>query len=195
MFPKYRSVMATFFSELVCHSADIIPLPLKGKIFRFMEDFVKVAEPSTIRQHRDKYGICCVDLLPTVSIPYSPLDPTHPEYTPAHNHTLRELKQLCMEFGVMCLRYELLGEYQRSCVVENGLVDYIVCLPWVVEAGSRAHRQTRELVAFLKGEMAIQPPSLISLARAKLGTMHFGLRRILKMPVHEVFAEYHHEKQ
>ena len=177
--------MATFFSELICHSAELIPLPLKGKIYCFMEEFLKVAEPSTIRQHRDKYGICCVDLLPTVSLPFSPLG------TPTHNANLKQLKQMCVEFGILCLRYELLGEYQRRCVVESGLLDYLVCLPWTVEPGSRAHERARELVQFLMGEMSLQPPSLLNLAKAKLATMHLGLRRILNMSVHDVFTEYH----
>ena len=92
---------------------------------------------------------------------------------------------------MLCLRYELVGEYQRTCVVENGLLDYVVCLPWTVEVGSRAHSRACELLSFLRGEMTLQPPSLINLARAKLAGMHFGLRQILKMSAHEVFVEYY----
>ncbi len=92
---------------------------------------------------------------------------------------------------MLCLRYELVGEYQRTCVVENGLLDYVVCLPWTVEVGSRAHSRACELLSFLRGEMTLQPPSLINLARAKLAVMHFGLRRIVKMSAQEVYIQYH----
>ena len=183
------------FSELVCKSADIIPLPLKGKIYRFMKDFVDKVNPSTFRQHRDKYATFDLDLLPMISVPYSPLDPTHPCYTSTHNHTLKQLKQLCVEYGVLRVHIELIGERERTCVVESGLLDYVVCLPWTVEAGSRAHSRACELLSFLRGEMTLQPPSLINLARAKLAVMHFGLNRIHKMSVNEAYVEYHKEPE
>ena len=91
---------------------------------------------------------------------------------------------------MLCLHIEVIGERERTRVVERGLLDYIVCLPWTVEAGSRAHRHACELVRFLRSKMTL-PPSLINLARAKLSVMHFGLRRILEMPANKVFSEYH----
>ncbi len=182
--------MATFFSELVCYSADIIPLPYKGKICIFLDSFLENANHIRIRQHRDKYGISCVDLLPPISLPYSPLELTDIHYTPSHNQTMKKLKELCMEFGILCTQYELLGEYQRNSIIDNKLVDYVVCLPWVVTEGSRAHKRACEVVSYLSGWMTLQPPSLINLARAKLAKVHFGLRRATKLSVHEIVEEY-----
>ena len=187
--------MATFFSELVCKHADIIPLPLKGKIYGFMKDYVDTVNPGTLRKHRDQLGVYHFKLLSIVAIPYSPLDPTHPHYTPTHNHALRQLKQLCVEFGVLRLHIELIGKHELSCVIENGLLDFVVCLPWIVEAGSRAHSRACELLSFLRSEMVLQPPSLINLARAKLAVMHFGLSRIVNLSVQEVFMDYHKEPE
>ena len=104
---------------------------------------------------------------------------------------MTELKQLSVEFGILCTQYELLGEYQRECVVKHGLVDYIVCLPWMMTANSSAHKRACEVVDFLNEKMTLQPPSLTNLARAKLAKMHFGLKRIIKMSVHEIIEEYH----
>ena len=117
--------------------------------------------------------------------------PPGPHSSPLHNHALKQLEQLCVEFGVICLRYTLYGEYEQTRLVESGLLDYIVCLPWTMEAGSRAQQHACMLVAFLKGEMSLQPPSLTNLARAKLAVMHFGLRRIVKMSAQEVYIQYH----
>ena len=181
--------MGTFFSELVCHSADIIPLPLKGKIYHFMENFLSNVDHREVRQHRDKYGVCCVDLLPTISLPYSPLDPVKSSYTDEHNLIMKKLKQLCVEFGVLCIQYELLGENERKSIIAKKLVDYVVCLPWHVTAGSRAHRRACDLVAFMSENMVLQPPSLINIARAKLAATHLGLKKTLKLSVHEIVTK------
>ena len=74
-------------------------------------------------------------------------------------------------------------------MVDQGLMDYVVCLPSVLPAGSRAQQRAKDLVAMLGKEMHLQPPSLNTIAKAKLAVTHFGQDRVLKAPVQELLSE------
>ena len=182
-------MIGEFFSELVCNSASIIPLPLKCKICHFMEDFLNNVDHRKLWQQREQYGIGCPDLSCNISLPYSPLDLMNSNYTDEHNLIMKKLKQLCVEFGVLCIQSKVLGENEMKSIITMKLADYVVCLPWHVTAGSREHRRARDLVAFMCENMVLQPPSLINIARAKLAATHLGLERTLKLSVHEIITE------
>eukprot|EP00731_Ephydatia_muelleri_P001982 Em0001g1982a len=73
--------------------------------------------------------------------------------------------------------------------VDQGLMDYVICLPSVLPVGSRAQQRAKDLVTMLGKEMHLQPPSLNTMARARLAATHFGLDRVLKAPVQELLSE------
>ena len=75
--------------------------------------------------------------------------------------------------------------------MQHGLLDFVVSLPWVMPAGTRAHTRACAVVSYMSEKMVLQPPSLINIARAKLAIMHFGLKKILKLSVHEIVEKYH----
>lgn len=183
--------MGSFFSALISCSFDIIPLPFKGKIYHFLENFLQDADHILIKQRLDKYGYICTNLLPAISLPYFSLEPVNPQYNPRHSAMIIKLRELCLEFGVLAIQYELLGEYEKTDLVQNGLLDFVVCLPWVVPAGTKAYSRARAVLLYLNERMLLQPPSLINLARAKLAKMYFGLKRTLTLSVHELVHEYH----
>ena len=185
-------MIAAYFSELVSYSADIIPLPFKGKIYHFLHNFLRDADPVTIREQREEHA--GVNLVSPLSLPYAPLRLTNPYYSTAHNDLMIKLKELCVEFGVFSIHFELIGEYERTNFISQGLVDYVVCLPWLMSAGSKSYERARVLVSYLSEEMVLQPPSLINIARAKLAKMHFGLRKVLEFSVNGLIEEYYDAK-
>ena len=71
----------------------------------------------------------------------------------------------------------------------QGLLDYVICLPIVLPAKSRAQQRAKDLVAMLGKEMHLQPPSLNTMTRARLAVTHFGLEKVLKTPVQELLLE------
>ena len=170
------------------YSADIIPLPLKGKIYHFLHIFLQDGDPVTVREQRE--GHTGMKLIPPLSLPYAPLKLTNPCYSKAQNDLMIKLKELCVEFGVFFIHFELIGEYERTCLVSQGLVDYVVCLPWLMSAGSKSYERARVVVSYLSEKMVLQPPSLINIARAKLAKMHFGLRKVLEFSINELIDEY-----
>eukprot|EP00731_Ephydatia_muelleri_P001989 Em0001g1989a len=52
----------------------------------------------------------------------------------------------------------------------------------------KAQKRAKDLVAMLGKEMHLQPPSLNTMARAKLAATHFELDRVLKAPVQELLV-------
>ena len=80
-------------------------------------------------------------------------------------------------------------EIDRKAIVEQGLMDYVICLPSVLPAKSRAQRRAKDLVAMLGKEMHLQPPSLDTMARARLAVTHVGLDKVLKTPCQELLSE------
>lgn len=74
--------------------------------------------------------------------------------------------------------------------MEEGLLDYVVSMPWIFPAHWKEREDAHSLVNFLSQHMQLQPPSLINLTKARLASMHFGLERVLKTgSVHEMLLE------
>lgn len=100
-------------------------------------------------------------------------------YSEEHKRTIRKLEKQCIEVGVVSLHIALLSEVEKTVLIKEGLADYIVCLPWCLPQDSREYHRACEMISYLRGGMALQPPSLLNLAKAKLASSHFGLRKML----------------
>ena len=96
---------------------------------------------------------------------------------------------MCIEINVLFFQVILNGARERKWIVEQGLMDYVICLPSVHSAKSRAQQTAKDLVAMLGKEMHLQPPSLNAMVRARLAVTHFGLEKVLKTPVQELLTE------
>ena len=95
----------------------------------------------------------------------------------------------CIEMGVFSMQNVLHDEEIRDVLVHEGLVDYIVCMPWNVPQESRVQQKAKELVTFLSQHMQLQPPSLVSVTKARLASLHFGLDRVLNtLSVHHLLS-------
>lgn len=103
-----------------------------------------------------------------------------PYYSEKHKREIWQLEQRCMEIGVVSLHLALLGKVEKQILIKEGLMDYVVCLPWCLPRGSAAHYRACDMITYLSGEMQLQPPSLLNLAKAKLASMHFGLKKMLR---------------
>jgi hypothetical protein len=70
---------------------------------------------------------------------------------------------------------------QCHCKVlqEEGLVDFVTCLPWYVDTESR--ESAKQVVWELNCHVKPQPPRLFNLARAVLAKEYFGLEKVAKV--------------
>lgn len=179
-------VLIQLLAALVTTSASIITLPDLIYIRQFMRKSLHVTE-SCMTKPRNI--VCKLDiikfsstreLLAMAYYPYSnpEFSCVQPYYSERHQNMCRDLEQKCIEAGLANLYIALTSDEDD---VDNDTVDFVTCLPWYLHQGSRAQQQACKLVAHLGEELQLQPPSLLNIAKARLASMHFGLKKVLKV--------------
>ena len=108
-------------------------------------------------------------MFPIMRLVYSPL-----------SHTSSDLADmLCLEVGILSLQVKLQGDNGRKVLIKQGLLDYLVCLPWFIPERHRAHRRAHSLLDMVGAHMPLQPPSLNNIVRAKLAVTSCGLKKAM----------------
>lgn len=189
-----------FYSQLLTSSPQLFTLKQKGTLAQFISSFLNEATPRQIRDHEVKNGYKWSTVIPFVKLAY------HPQFnrefsmevhrdatsTNTQDNVTVDLKMLavhCIEMGVFSMQNVLHDEEIRDVLVHEGLVDYIVCMPWNVPQENRVQQRAKELVTFLSQHMQLQPPSLVSVSKARLASLHFGLDRVLNtLSVHHLLS-------
>ena len=184
-----------FLSQLVTASSHLIlPAQLRD-IAQFMRTFLSSANYQEIREHEVKNGYIWSTLVPFVRVAYFPFSNPNRTFT-RHAVTssdvseMKELEQMCIEAGVFSLQNTLSGEPGREILSQEGLLEYVTCLPWCLQRGTKACTRAHELVGSLGQKLHLEPPRLQTLARAKLAAWHFGLDKVYSsLSVHELLSE------
>eukprot|EP00731_Ephydatia_muelleri_P037686 Em0535g5a len=90
------------------------------------------------------------DIFPPLSLVYSPL-----RYT-----SLCPIDSLCLEAAVMRLQIIVSKDGERHCLIKQGLLDYLICLPWHISEGLEAHKRAKLVLEMFGSHIPLQPPSL-----------------------------------
>ena len=192
-----------FYCQLLTSSPQLFSLKQKSTLAQFIGDFLKEATPKEIRDHEVKNGYKWSTVIPFVKLAYYPRfnrefsmavhrDATSMSSQDDVTVDLNMLAVHCVEMGVFSMQNVLYDEEIRDVLVREGLVDYIVCMPWNVPQESRLQQRARELVVFLSQHMQLQPPSLVNVTKARLASLHFGLDRVLNtLSVHQLLSIAH----
>lgn len=185
-----------FFAQLVTASAHLLHRGELTDITQFMRHFLDTADYHEIRQHEIKNGYIWSTLFPFVRLAYFPTSNAtrmcmrSAAACKKDVMELRELEQLCVEAGIFGLQNTLSGELARGILVQEGLLEYVTCLPWCVSTGTEAHAKARELVLNLGQKVQLQPPQLQTIVRARLAAWHFGLDKVYHtISIHELLSE------
>ena len=96
---------------------------------------------------------------------------------------------LCIETCVLSLQVSLRGGPERKRIVQQGFVDYVVCLPSVLPGGSRTQKRAKDSLVMLGKEMHLEPPSPNTMARARLAVSGIGLDKAMKTPVQQLLSD------
>ena len=180
-----RMSVARTLSTVVVSSAHVMTLPDLLRTNIFLQDALAKVDIDAAHKFLHERlsgwigtmkGLANLSYYPYINPRYSCIQSY---YSKKHKRTTKQLQLQCVEVGVVSLHIALLGEVEKQVLVKEGLVDYIVCLPWCLPRESRAHHRASDMISYLKGQMQLQPPSLLNLAKAKLASMHFGLKKML----------------
>lgn len=172
-------------SAVVVSSAHVMTLPDLLRISIFLQESLDKDDIYAAHYFLHKHLSGWIGTLKGIaSLAYYPYQNprfscTQSYYSEKHKRTTRQLEQRCIEVGVVSLHIALLGEVEKKILVKEGLVDFIICLQWCLPRGSRAYHRACGMIDYLRGQMQLQPPSLLNLAKARLASMHFGLKKIL----------------
>lgn len=92
---------------------------------------------------------------------------------------VESLKQASLSMSLFFLHTKIARECHCKVLQEEGLVDFVTCLPWHVAAASRGGAE--QVVWELNSHIKLQPPRLFNLARAVLAKEHFGLEKVVQI--------------
>ena len=132
-------------------------------------------DPDTIREYEISEGVVWGIFLPFISFLYVPR-PKSISISTSGTLEISNLHHCACNVLLHFLENTLGRENHIATLVEEGLLDYLVVLTWIVP-GERIKNVVREVAKFRQ----LQPPSLTSLAKAKLAKSQWGLTKLIEM--------------
>jgi hypothetical protein len=175
----HRYYTQVFLAQVILSSPDCIPGTLKKQITDFMEAFLERAAPQPLQKLEQENGFMWCTLIPYVERLYLP-DPSKVE----SDNLTKKLSHVSMRTILLSLQNMLSTMHHKKVLFEEEIQDYITCLPVYSPASLQA--QVKELVRIVGTGIQLQPPTLLSLARAKLAKQHFGLHKMRTLTVGEI---------
>ena len=159
------------------------------QITELMENFIEKVDSNELHAIEEELGIHWNKYHPYMRVAYLPYLTERSVLACGSQPRYRDLQMLCIETCVLSLQVSLRGGPERKRIVQQGFVDYVVCLPSVLPGGSRAQKRAEDLLVMLGKEMHLEPPSLNTMARAKLAVSGIGLDKAMKTPVQQLLSD------
>ena len=175
-----RCTILVEFAQLVLVSPHLIPPPFISTLLSSMNQFLSDAHPSTITRYDEEQSCVWSTLLPYVKLFYLP------DYQLLHRietilncyPNFRALLDASVNMSLFFLHSKVGRKYTCEILVKEGLLDYIIALPWYVDP--KFQERARALVNELGSHVQLQPPRLCNIAQAKLAKMYFGLEKVVR---------------
>ena len=134
-----------------------------------------------ILSYETKEGLVWATFLPHITYLYHPVD--------LHGYDIVLSSEVATAFSKLhdlsttILLRSLLNAFTRdihvNVLIEENILDYVVLLPWYVPEKCRP--LARDVLKEVSKFVQIRPPSLCSMAKAKLAKSSTGLKRTLDM--------------
>ena len=154
-------------SLLALTKAALLPEKLSSQVEFFLTRFLRSVNCSYLRKWIEKTrGMRWPDIFPTVRLVYSPLC----------RASLCPIDLLCLEAGVCNVHIILSRDNEIQTLIKQGLLDYLICLPWHISEGLEARKREKLLLEKVGSHMPLQPPSLNMIT-----TMHASLTVAVKV--------------
>jgi len=169
-----RCYTAVVIAQLICGSASLLqtfPQESLEKILSLMNK-VLTYNPEIIREYEISQGLVWGTFLPYITFLYAP----GPDQSTSGCSEISDLHRCACDVLVHCLENALGRESHVSTLIHEELLDYLVALTWIIP-GERIRNVIREVAKFRQ----LQPPSLTSLAKAKLAKSQWGLKKLFEM--------------
>lgn len=160
---QHRYQLCLTLARLLLFSYDIVPIECQHQIIDIT--FASETTPATVTAVNEHCECNWITAAPFVEMLYAPLlDETKSDQLPT------SLKAQCQMWSVRIALLGLQGEmgrlFVRKLVVEQGLLDFIVCLPWGLPP--KWQDSCRAVMKLFRKDCQLPVPRLSSIARATL---------------------------
>ncbi len=162
------------------HLLSMLPISTLQSVKKLLRRVCEL-NPEDIRQYELKRKlywetfVACVQYLYEPSIVIPNIDSSDDSSDDAT--FFNELLQDSIEVLLIYLQSSLGRLIHVNIVNSEGLIDYVTALPWSIP--KCFERKVYAVIREVAKEQVIQPPSLASIAKAKLAKNKFGLRKIM----------------
>ena len=132
-----------------------------------LHSFIKTANHETLSQYECTETVQWDTILPYIKVLYQPV-------------LGGNLHSTCEKIIMIALLTMLVTDNHRNVLMKEGLVDYIVCLPWYIEDD-----MAKKLVAVIREapDVPYQPPSLLNMAKGAVSKYYCGLDDVMRLSV------------
>ena len=170
-----RCFSLVVFAQLALASPQLFPSQFAETVTEDMNQFLSETYPEVIRTYEEEKECVWATLLPYIKLFYIP--PSLRKDSLTSGPQFHELFQASERMILFFLHSKMSRQYSHDILVKEGLVDYVVALPWHTSTGSRSMADA--VVAELCSHVKLQPPKLCSIVQAKLAKLHFGLKKVV----------------
>ena len=129
-----------------------------------------------ITKYEDEAGYLWYTLIPNVAVLFRPLLDS--------NSGLFKLQIAAQKLFVATLQVILGRKGHDHVLISEGLVDYIVCLPWWSQT-SGVRERSKQLLTLIRQSPDIhyEPPSLLNMSKAAVSVYYCGLDDVMRLSV------------
>lgn len=180
IFPS-RSYASVFIAQMILQSSKyllLFPAPLLEKMQSLMQS-VCATNPRDIRSYEIQEGLVWGTFLPYIHYLYNPISTPISTDDEQVSSLIAELRDYSVKVLLHALHNALGRELHVKILISEGLLDYLVALMWHVPHSSRDF--LKECLKDISKLVMIRPPSLSSLAKAKLARESLGLKKVMSI--------------
>ena len=154
-------------------------LQIHNHLMRFLE----TAHHSLITQYETAMEYVWATFLPYIKLIYHPNTPCREPLL------LSETQDMALQTTIIALHSMLDRSIHREVLVREGLVDYLICMPWYT-TGS-AQQRSRALVRMVQQspDVDLQPPSLLNMTKACVAKNYCGLQTVVHLSVPDIIQQ------
>ena len=162
-------------ARLLLYSFKTIPSTYTPRMVDAMEVFVRTTQVGEIVTFEDRYQYNWISILPFVEMMFVPLSDGMGSLQGQH-----ECEYISMRLIILSLQAEFGRKVNRDLAVKQGLLEYIVCMPWGIRSEwSDGCKQI--LKGFMEDRKSGLPvPRLSTIAKVKLARHNRRLRDLLQ---------------
>ncbi len=162
---SHRYSICLALARMVLYSYSCIPEELGARVLQAVRDS-QLPVPSDLTTMVEKFQYNWITVVPLVESAFVPLIPEGGENAP--ERLMKACYHECLDVAITALEVEMGRQRNRRLALQQGLLEYIVCLPWGVPHVEWKDRLKTIVSRFQRELKALPVPRLSTITMATL---------------------------